>query len=555
MSYNQFNRVKTGKAAKDLILDGLELCYNAVKPTLGGNGSNVTIMPYVHNHYEQKYYVQNTKDGVTVIKSIYSSVPEMTIAIDLLKMTCNKTVEEVGDGTTTTVILEYHLYKRGLELLERNRSLNPHRLIRELEETLVKVLDYIDANSISINTEKELYNIAMISSNNDKQISSLLTPLIFEYGNNININIKENYGGETSVEKVDGILLGRGYLTDKLLDNPYDVVKEMDNCLVFMTDEFVNNYSQLYQLISYAKDTPLLIIAKGYNSDTVQYVIENNKSGATNVMLSTTTDYLAYERLEDISTYVGGKVISRINGSSIGYMNKDLKNMTYGINKFDIYLGKCDKVIVSLDKVIFQLNKDNKLKVLPKLNIKVDMLSKMIDAERSKEGVDNQYTIKMLEQRISNLSEAIVNLSIGGNSELEIKERTDRADDCVNSLKCALKGGYVVGGGKTFLNASKTLSETTSTFGGNLLLDVLKEPCRQIVRAADNPDHIIDMLIDGKLNEVYDIVNYDYVDGIENGIIDASLVLKSALINACSLASTLLLTECVIINQFIPNNV
>lgn len=555
MSYNQFNRVKSGKEAKQLVLDGLELCYNAVKPTLGGNGSNVTIMPYIHNHYEQKYYIQNTKDGVTVIKSIYSSIPEMTIAIDLLKMTCNKTVEEVGDGTTTTVILAYHLYKKGLELLANNPTLNPHRLKRELDYTLKQVLEYIDANSITINSEKELYDIAMISSNNDTEISSMLTPLIFEYGNNININVKENYGGNTTIERIDGILLGRGYLTDKLLDNPYDLTKEMENCLVFMTDEHINNFSQIYQLLSYAKTNPLLIIAKSYNVDVVQSIIDNNKSGATNVMLTTTTDYLAYERLDDISTYIGGTVVSKYNGLTITYMNKDLRNMTYGVNKYETYLGKCDKVIVSTDKVIFQLSDKSKQVASFRIRDKVNTLKLTIEAELSKEGVDNQYTIKMLEQRISNLSEAIVNLSIGGNSELEIKERTDRADDCINSLKCALKGGYVVGGGKTFLNASKTLLETTSTFGGSLLLEVIKEPCKQIVNAADNPDIIIEELLDGNMNKVYDIVKYEYVDGIQSGIIDASLVLKSALVNACSLASTLLLTECVIINQFIPENV
>ena len=179
--------------------------------------------------------------------------------------------------------------------------------------------------------------------------------------------------------------------------------------------------------------------------------------------------------------------------------------------------------------------------------------------ELSQDTNNQKYVVQKLEERKANLNEAVITIYIGGNSDLEIKERVDRVDDCVNSLKCALKGGYVLGGGMCLGNIYKSMNKTILNYGEEVVLKSIIEPCSQIIFNSngdqDYTDNIVHELLSKDNNTlVYDALNNEFIDGYENGIIDATLVIKASLNNACSIASTLLLTQGIIVNQFVGND-
>lgn len=560
MSYKQHNKITIGNISKDVLLKGLEVGYNIAKVTLGHNGNNVTIMPYHHNHYEGKNYIQNTKDGVTVINALYSDSPEEALAFDMLKQVCNKTLEEVGDGTTTTAVLAYNLFKHGLEVM-RNNNINGHIIKRQITTCVEQVLENIDNNSKSIEKEKDLYDIGLISSNNDEEVSSLLASLLWKYKENANINIKWSIDGKTTVEHSEGLVLNKGYYNAKLLANEYDKEKVMTNCLVLMTDENIHSSGSIFPFISYAsqKQLPLLIIGKSFNGDLLNFVMANNKTGASDIMLINCPDFMTYERLCDLQSYIGGTVISKYNNNSFNKVLKDLKSVVHNIDKYSLYLGSCDTVTVTIGKTLFQLGEESKALRQEYILDRIDGINKTIEMELSQDTNNQKYVVQKLEERKANLNEAVITIYIGGNSDLEIKERVDRVDDCVNSLKCALKGGYVLGGGMCLGNIYKSMNKTILNYGEEVVLKSIIEPCNQIIFNSngdqDYTDNIVHELLSKDNNTlVYDALNNEFIDGYENGIIDATLVIKASLSNACSIASTLLLTQGIIVNQFVGND-
>ena len=560
MSYKQHNNIITGDISKNTILKGLEVGYNIVKVTLGHNGNNVTIMPYHHNHYEGKNYIQNTKDGVTVINALYSDNSEKALAFDMLKQVCNKTLEEVGDGTTTTAILAYNLYRYGLEVMRAN-NINGHLIKRQVMACVDNVLSHIDKLSRSIDKEKDLYDIGLISSNNDEEISKLLAALLWKYKENANINIKWSIDGKTMVEHSEGLVLNKGYYNAKLLANEYDKEKIMNNCLVLITDENIHSSGSIFPFIQYAsqKQLPLVLIGKSFNGDLLNFVMANNKSGASDIMLVNCPDFMTYERLCDLQAYIGGTVISKYNNTSFNKVLKDLKNVVHNVDKYSQYLGKCDMVTVTIGKTLFQLSEENKEIRQGYINDRIDSINKTIGMELTQDTNNQKYVVQKLEERKANLNEAIITIYIGGNSDLEIKERVDRVDDCVNSLKCALKGGYVLGGGMCLGYIHKLLNNTMLNYGEEIVLKSIIEPCTQIIFNSNGDKEyteniVLELLGQDDMNLVYDTINNKFIDGYENGIIDATLVIKAALSNACSIASTLLLTQGIIVNQFVGND-
>ncbi len=188
------------------------------KSGTGSLGRNVTIHHYNHNQYEQKFALQNTKDGVTVIKSIYTLSPELNVGIDLLKQICNKTVNEVGDGTTTSAILTYKLFNNVYNLLKKDNNVNIYQVKEGIEAALKDVIEFLEKNKLVIKDKNELYNIAMISSNNNTEISQLISDMLWKYGKDCNVNIKKSMIDKMYVEENKGIVIERGYLTPALLD-------------------------------------------------------------------------------------------------------------------------------------------------------------------------------------------------------------------------------------------------------------------------------------------------------------------------------------------------
>lgn len=558
MSYTQYNKVYFDTDALSKLNDGLELCYNAVKVTLGGRGRNVTIHHYNHNQYEGNYAIQNTKDGVTVIKSLYTNIPEMNIGIDLVKQTCDKTVKEVGDGTTSNVIYIYELFKRAVEKLKGDK--NVYNVKKGIEIGLKEILEKLDDKRININDINELYNIAFISSNGDKEISKLISDIIWKYKYDCNINIKKSPIDKLFIEENNGMVVDRGYYIPSLLDKKSDKYKELTNCRIFLTDEEITHVSQIKDILSFVigNDESLLLIAKDFKGDIISTIMANKEIGKLgNIMLVKAPDFdlRSYEKLKDVATALNCKVISKYEGTSLNDMLRDLNTVNMNntkIDKLNALLGKSNKVIVSIDKTVISIDDDDN-----KVNERIDEINKEIDKEKEIWTVDRDWVIDGLRKRISNLKGAVTTIYVNGNSELEINEKIDRIDDCINSVKCALEEGYVAGGGLTLYNISNNMKDVFDNddiqCGYDIIRHVIKQPMRVLISNALNITSFqteIEPFITDNIG--YNVVSEQFEHFVNTGIIDATKVIKTALINAVSTTSTLITTNCVIVNSFIP---
>jgi chaperonin GroEL len=559
MSYKQHNEVYFNNDALEKLREGLELCYNAVKVTLGGRGRNVTIHHYNHNQYEKSYAIQNTKDGVTVIKSLFTNIPEMNIGIDLMKQTCDKTVKNVGDGTTGTVVYTYHLFNEAFNRL-RNNNRNVYNVKKGIEIGLSEILKELDNNSIQIKNLDDLYNIAMISSNGDAEVSKLISDIIWKYKKDCNINIKRSPIDRLFIEENHGMVVDRGYYSPALLDKKSDKYKELSNCRILLTDEEITHTSQIKDILNFVitNKESLLIIAKDFKGDILSTIMANKELGnLANVMLVKAPDFdhRSYEKLKDVASALNCRVISKYEGSSLNDVVRELNTINATNtkeNKLNKLLGKSDKVIISIDKTVISINENEK---------SIEERIKDIEGEINKEQeiwtVDKDWVIEGLHKRISNLKGAITTIYVNGNSDLEINEKIDRIDDCINSVKCALEEGYVAGGGLTLYNISNNMTTQFNNddiqCGYNIIKEVIKEPMEVIISNAvtefDYKTHI-EPNISNSIG--YNVVSEQLENFIETGIIDAVKVIKASLTNAVSTASILITTNCVIVNSFVP---
>lgn len=578
-NYQQYNKVYFKEDSLTKLKEGLKLAHDAVSCTLGPRGRNVTIHHYNHNQYEQKYAIQNTKDGVTVIRALHTTSPELNVGIDLLKQACDKTVKEVGDGTSGTVVLAYNLFEDIYNVLQTNQNVNIYKLKEGIEKCLNEVIGMLNEYSMRVLDKLELRKIAMISSNNDDQVSKLISDIIWKYGQDCNVTIKKSILNEMYVEENEGIIIERGYLTPALLDKNSDKYKELRNCLVFLTDEEITQFSQIKDILNYAiaGEQSLLIVAKDYKGDVIPSLMLNRERGnLANVMLikSPDFDYRSYERLKDISIALDCKVISKYEGNSIVSLNKELNTITPNLSKDEKLkrlLGYSDKVVVNIEKTIIQLNKnDEKCELNDRIIERINELESEIIKENEMFTADKDWVIAGIKKRIANLKGAITTIYVNGNSELEINERIDRIDDCINSVKCALEEGYVIGGGNIFVYINQQLSTTAFhdieiNTGYHLMLKNLLSPLRTIynnIFINSTKDYNFDKVLfeitkqnDGK----YPVMGYNALtERVENlheeGIIDSVKVIKTSLINATSLVATLITTNCLIINNFKPSD-
>ena len=578
-NYQQYNKVYFKEDSLTKLKEGLKLAHAAVSCTLGPRGRNVTIHHYNHHQYEQKYAIQNTKDGVTVIRALHTTRPEVNVGIDVLKQACDKTVKEVGDGTSGTVVLAYNLFEDIYNVLQTNQNVNIYKLKEGIEKCLNEVIGMLNEYSMRVLDKLELRKIAMISSNNDDQVSKLISDIIWKYGQDCNVTIKKSILNEMYVEENEGIIIERGYLTPALLDKNSDKYKELRNCLVFLTDEEITQFSQIKDILNYAiaGEQSLLIVAKDYKGDVIPSLMLNRERGnLANVMLikSPDFDYRSYERLKDISIALDCKVISKYEGNSIVSLNKELNTITPNLSKDEKLkrlLGYSDKVVVNIEKTIIQLNKnDEKCELNDRIIERINELESEIIKENEMFTADKDWVIAGIKKRIANLKGAITTIYVNGNSELEINERIDRIDDCINSVKCALEEGYVIGGGNIFVYINQQLSTTAFhdieiNTGYHLMLKNLLSPLRTIynnIFINSTKDYNFDKVLfeitkqnDGK----YPVMGYNALtERVENlheeGIIDSVKVIKTSLINATSLVATLITTNCLIINNFKPSD-
>ena len=518
-------QVEFGSVARKNLVEGIDILADAVVSTLGPNGRNVVIA--------NGGVPQSTKDGVSVAKSITLSDPEKELGVQLVKQAAVKTAEKAGDGTTTSTLLAREMIKGGLNALNNNE--NAVQIKRDIDATVSKVVKTIRQNiSEDISGEKQLEQIATVSSNNDEEVGKLIATAIEKVGMEGVVHIEESRTGETYLETVEGLQFERGYKSPYFVTNNSNMTSTLENPLVLLADQKITQVKELLPILEAvsAQAKSLLIIAEDIDNEALATLIVNKMRGTMKVCAVKAPDFGDRRKLvlEDIAITTGGKVFDKQKGMKLDKFSWD-------------WFGEARTVTVEKEKTTIVDGKGE----VDAIESRVEELQKQI------EKAETPFEIEKLQERLAKFVGGVAIIHVGGNTETEMKEKKDRVDDALHATKAAIEEGIVPGGGTALLYAASGL-ETKST-GAVIVKQACSKPFNQILVNAGYDEVKGQIVADGMVNSGndgwlgFDIKTDNTVDMKDAGIIDPTKVVRLALENAASVAGTVLLTECTVVNE------
>ena len=525
-----------GSEALNKFAKGAKTLNDAVTITMGAKGQNVLIEDGMGSRLPHV-----TKDGVTVAKSVDLKDTVENVACSLIKQVALRTNELVGDGTTTATSLSNAIIQEGVRAIQED-GVHPIMLKRGLDIQLKEVLKDLEKFAVSIDI-KDTDKVAYISANGDREIAELVSNVYKEIGKDGNVAIEAtNNSAKSYYEKVEGIKFDRGYTTPYFVTNP-KMTAEYENVSVLICDYVINDVREIVhvlEMMTNGKKKALLIICEDVSNEVEQALVKNKMAGKLDVVVVKAPEFgdRRLDALEDMAILTNGTFVSTLTGISLPEIKKE-------------HLGQCDKIIVDAENTAIIGGAGTKEKIQERL----DYIKERIDNTEDKE------LKKFQEKRHASIKGGIVVIKVGGNSDVEILEIKDRVEDAVNAVKSSLLDGIIPGGGipllrigdKGFKEADLSKHSEHINKGRLVLLKAIKLPFRQIVKNGGLPVEGIEKeVLNKSKNMVFDVMSENYKDGFKHGIIDPLLVTKTALINAVSVAGTLLTTGCTI--NYEPEN-
>tara|TARA_R100001086_G_scaffold220799_1_gene137785 strand:+ start:784 stop:2373 length:1590 start_codon:yes stop_codon:yes gene_type:complete len=511
-----------GEEGRDKLISGITKISNAVKSTLGPRGNTVIIESPGHTHG-----LTVTKDGVTVAKSVDLFDPVENIAVRMMKQAANKTASIAGDGTTTAIVLTEAIVKAGVEhITEDHNSTEVVRKIKTKVDDIIKSLTK-KAKKVS---DKKLLDVATISANNDKELGDIISKAYKEVGANGIVTVEKSQTSETYAEITNGIKIDRGYSSPLFINNHKKDECIMEGVKILVCDSEITNILQIENVLKDVinKGEKLLIIASCSQNmiNTLAANVVKNGLKFCNVP-PPSFGYKQHELMQDIAMAVGATYFSEKTGDDLSLiLPKDL--------------GHADKIVVGKDSTVVITNKEMTGEMLDRVaELKEQQLRTKIKGDRD-----------FINERIASLVGGIGCIYVGGDSDIEQKEKFDRVDDSVCAVRSALQEGILPGGGLALWRLTPEVKEEYECMeeeaADKILNAALQAPLTQILKnAGRTPEEImIDDLIDD--TNGFDVKNGRYGDMFKMGVIDPLKVTKNALINATSVATTILSTNAII---------
>jgi len=499
-----------GEEARVNVFKGIEKLTNAVSSTLGASGKCVMLEDHAGNPII-------TKDGVTVADSIILRDPVENMGATLLKEAARKTVREAGDGTTTATVLAHAILQEAYKVSDKKNS-------RELKDGInsatQKVVKYLQSIAVSVKDDM-IDQIATISTNNDPELGKIIADAFRAVDNTGVVMMETSADGKTSVEIVDGVQYNKGLTNSHFVTNQQTKTAELENPLILLIESPVDTIRQIQSVLEYVikNNKPLLIIGDLEQGVLSALAMNKNKGNIkVNVVNAPTYGVSKQEVLEDLSLLTGATIINEDLGDDMDMIQIE-------------HLGTCLKSVTSHEDTIIQVKESSD-----------EILSIIDDIKKKIAEAKQPHEVVKLEKRLAMLAAKIAIVKIGADSEVELKEKTDRVEDAICATKAAIKEGIVSGGGIALLNASTNI--VSKSEGEAVLLEAIRAPYKTILENAGIIDYETHKVKGRGLN----VVTGKTVNMIKSGIIDPLLVTKSALRNAASVATTILSTDCVINN-------
>ncbi len=521
--------------AKQIIFDeearvalkrGADTLADAVKVTLGPRGRNVVI---------QKSFGAPlvTCDGVTVAKEIELPDPYENMGAQLLESIATKTNDVAGDGTTTATLLGQEILHEGLKNV--TAGADPMQLKIGIDKAVVAAVDAITAQSRAVDTHAEILQVASIAANdpaNDSNIGATVAEALDRVGNDGAITIEEGKTSETTVDIVEGMQFDRGFLSPNFVTDMQAQVVEFENPYVLINTEKISTVTDLVPIMEKTMQLgrPLFIIAEDVEGEALSTLVVNKLRGNLQVAAVKAPGFgdRRKEMLEDIAILTGGQVISEETGIR-------LENIVVGM------LGTARRVVV---------DKDNTT-IVGGSGAKEAVDGRVAQIRTQIEETTSEYDQEKLEERLAKLAGGVAVVNVGAATEVEMKEKKARFEDALAATRAAVEEGIVPGGGTALIRAAASLSGLElagdQETGLNIVRRSLLSPVRAIAENAGMEGSVVVAKVqEGEGNYGFNAATTEYGDMLEEGVVDPTKVVRSALQNASSIAGLLLTTETLI---------
>jgi len=522
-------QIEFNSDARAKLKAGVDALANAVKVTLGPKGRNVVIgKPYGSPHV--------TKDGVSVAKQVELKDPIENLGAQMVKEVASKTADIAGDGTTTATVLAQALVNDGLKVVAAGS--NPIDLKRGMDKAVACVVDTLRSLSQEVgNDYDKIKQVGSISANNDETIGGLIAEAMKVVGKDGVITVEEAKGTETEIKTVEGMQFDRGYLSPYFVTDSEKLTCEMENPLILIVDKKISSMKELLPVLEQVVQTGqgLVIIAEDVDGDALGTLVVNRIRGALKIVAVKAPGFgdKRKEMLEDIAVLTGGQVISDERGTKLSEATLE-------------DLGSCEKIEITKDKTTIIGGQGDTTGIQTRItNLRVSIENSTSDYDKEK-----------LQERLAKLAGGVAVLYIGAPTETEMKEKKDRVDDALSATRAAVEEGIVPGGGVALIRCQTALNQVNTInadekIGVDIVRKALEAPLYQIVaNAGGNGDVVVHFVKDATWMEYgYNARTNEYGDMLEMGVIDPTKVTRTAIENAVSIASMVLMTECVIVDE------
>lgn len=517
--------IKFSSDARSAMVRGVDILADTVKVTLGPKGRNVVL---------EKSFGSPliTNDGVTIAKEIELEDHFENMGAKLVSEVASKTNDIAGDGTTTATVLTQAIVREGIKNV--TAGANPIGIRRGIETAVAAAVEALKNNAIPVANKEAIAQVAAVSSRSEK-VGEYISEAMEKVGKDGVITIEESRGMETELEVVEGMQFDRGYLSQYMVTDSEKMVADLENPYILITDKKISNIQEILPLLEsiLQSNRPLLIIADDVDGEALPTLVLNKIRGTFNVVAVKAPGFGDRRKamLEDIAILTGGTVITEDLGL-------ELKDATVEA------LGQAARVTVDKDSTVIVEGAGNP----EAISHRVAVIKSQIETTTS------EFDREKLQERLAKLSGGVAVIKVGAATETELKEMKLRIEDALNATRAAVEEGIVAGGGTALVNVIPAVTNLELTgdeaTGRNIVLRALEEPVRQIAHNAGFEGSIvIDRLKNAELGTGFNAATGEWVNMIEEGIIDPVKVSRSALQNAASVASLILTTEAVVANK------
>lgn len=517
--------IKFSSDARSAMVRGVDILADTVKVTLGPKGRNVVL---------EKSFGSPliTNDGVTIAKEIELEDHFENMGAKLVSEVASKTNDIAGDGTTTATVLTQAIVREGIKNV--TAGANPIGIRRGIETAVAAAVEALKNNAIPVANKEAIAQVAAVSSRSEK-VGEYISEAMEKVGKDGVITIEESRGMETELEVVEGMQFDRGYLSQYMVTDSEKMVADLENPYILITDKKISNIQEILPLLEsiLQSNRPLLIIADDVDGEALPTLVLNKIRGTFNVVAVKAPGFGDRRKamLEDIAILTGGTVITEDLGL-------ELKDATIEA------LGQAARVTVDKDSTVIVEGAGNP----EAISHRVAVIKSQIETTTS------EFDREKLQERLAKLSGGVAVIKVGAATETELKEMKLRIEDALNATRAAVEEGIVAGGGTALVNVIPAVTNLEligdEATGRNIVLRALEEPVRQIAyNAGFEGSIVIDRLKNAEVGTGFNAATGEWVNMIDQGIIDPVKVSRSALQNAASVASLILTTEAVVANK------